>query len=240
MSSDEQRRLAALERTLVAAAERQAQRRRRRRRRAVVLAAVAAPLTLAAAGSMAATGFFASTDRQISALRDERLEADVQDTARIAGSAGKQVRDQAGSRTWLVGGHRITGFSAADGSFCFRFSGGAGGCLTKPGLSLASPVDVLIDNAPGTLHVYGLAMDGVTAISLRARGVTRRAVVNRNAFYLEANALGNRTGFTGTLIVRYRDGTTRLVPLRIGGHERRTAKLLPPLPGLVPVGDTAA
>ena len=43
-SSDEQLRLAALERTLVAAAERQAQRRRRRRRRAVILAAVAAPL----------------------------------------------------------------------------------------------------------------------------------------------------------------------------------------------------
>ena len=43
----------------------------------------------------------------------------------------------------------------------------------------------MIDNAPGTLHVYGLAMDGVTSISLRARGVTRRAVMGRNAFYLD-------------------------------------------------------
>ena len=164
MSSDEQLRLAALERTLVAAAERQAQRRRRRRRRAVVLAAVAAPLTLAAAGSVAATGFFASADRHLSALRDERLEASAHATTWIAGAAGKQPRDAGGRRTWLVGGHRVTGFTAADGSFCFRFAGGAGGCLAKPGLTLATPVDVMIDNAPGTLRVYGLAMDGVTAV----------------------------------------------------------------------------
>jgi hypothetical protein len=240
VSSDEQVRLAALERTLVAAAERQAQRRRRRRRRAVVLAAVAAPLTLAAAGSVAATGFFASTDRHLSALRDERLEASAHATTWIAGAAGKQPRDAEGRRTWLVGGHRVTGFTAADGSFCFRFAGGAGGCLAEPGLSLATPVTAMSDNAPGTLRVYGLAMDGVTAVSLRTRGVTRRAAMGRNAFYLEANALGNRKGFTGTLIVRYGDGTTRLVPLRIGGYERRTAKLPPRLPGLVPVGDTAA
>jgi hypothetical protein len=80
-------------------------------------------------------------------------------------------------------------------------------------------VDVLTDRA---LRVYGLAMDGVTAISLRARGTARPAVVARNAFYLQANSLGGRKGFAGTLIVRYRDGSTHQVPLRIGGYERRT------------------
>jgi hypothetical protein len=240
VSADEQRRLAALELTLVAAAERQAQRRRRSRRRAVVLAAVAAPLTLAAAGSVAATGFFASTDRNLSTLRDERLQTNSRSTAWVAAAAGKRPLDAGARRTWLVGGHRVTGFTAVDGSFCFRFAGGAGGCVAKPGLSRTTPVDVLTDNGPGTLRVYGLAMDGVTAISLRARGVTRPAIVARNAFYLEANSLGGRKGFAGTLIVRYRDGSTRQVPLRIGGYERRTPKLRPRLPGLVPVANTAA
>jgi hypothetical protein len=83
-------------------------------------------------------------------------------------------------------------------------------------------------------------MDGVSAVSLRARGVTRRAAVSRNACCLEANSLGSGKGFTGTLIVRFRNGTTRRVPLRIGGYERSTSNMLPRLPGLVPVGDTAA
>jgi hypothetical protein len=240
VSAEEQRRLAALERTLVAAAERQALRRRQRRRQAVVLAAVAAPLALAAAGSVAATGFFASTDRHLSVLRDERLQARAPDAGALAGAAGKRPRDQAGRRTWLVGGHRVNGFTARDGSFCFRFAGGTGGCLSTAGLSRESPVDVSSDNAPGTLRVYGLAMDGVTAISLHARGVTRRAAISRNAFYLEANSLGNGNGFAGTLIVHFRNGATRLIPLRIGGYARRTPRVVPRLPGLVPVGDTAA
>ncbi len=163
-------------------------------------------------------------DRHLSALRDERLEASAHATTWIAGAAGKQPRDAVGGRTWLVGGHRVTGFTAADGSFCFRCARGAGGCLAEPGLSLATPVTVMSDNAPGTLRVYGLAMDGITAVSLRARGVTRRAAMGRNAFYLGANALGSRKGFAGTLIVRYGGGTTRLVSLRIGGYERRTPK----------------
>src|SRR4051812_12385738 len=127
-----------------------------------------------------------------------------------------------------------------DPDVALGFAGGAGGYVAKPGLSRATPVEVMTDSAPGTLRVYRLAMDGVTAISLRARGVTRQAVVARNAFYLEANSLGNRKGFAAALIVRYRDGSTRQVPLRIGGYERRTPKLRPRLPGLVPVANTAA
>ena len=62
----EQLRLAVIERALIGAAERQAQERRRRRRRAIVLLALAAPLMLAVAGSVAATGFFSSVDRHLS------------------------------------------------------------------------------------------------------------------------------------------------------------------------------
>ncbi len=231
-------RLAALERTLVGAAAEQAGRLRRRRRRAVALAALAAPLALAAAGSVAATGFFAGVDRHLSSLRDERLETPPGVIAGMQGAAGARPRDAASGRTWLVAGQRVVGYTTRSGGFCFRFVELAGGCLARDTLSPARPLDVMTDNGPGEFRVYGLAADEVTAITLHARGVTRRVAMGRNAFFLDEPALGTRRSFDATLVVRLRDGTARTVPIRIGGPS--PAKRLPVLPGSLPVANTAA
>lgn len=240
MTSVEEQRLAALGRTLVRAAAEQAGRRRRRRRRTVVLAAVAAPLVLAAAGSMAAAGYLTSVDDHLSTLRDERLEVPAGAVAPMASAAGARPRSGMSGRSWLVAGRRVIGYETPGGLFCFRFVGYTGGCIAKGALSPDQPLDAMVDNGPGQFRVYGLAADGVVAVSVRVHGVTRRAAVARNAFFLAAPAFGNRRGFVATLIVRSRHGTTRTLPLRVGGFASSTIKRLPELPGSRPGANTAA
>lgn len=238
MSTDEAHRLATLEQTLVRAATRQMERRRVRRRRAVLLVALAAPLVLAAAASMAAGGLFSGgVDQQLSTLRDDRLIARSEPS--LSAVLGARPRDRASRRAWLIPGHRVTGYTTPGGSFCFRFAGLTGGCLPAGKLTAAEPIDASTDYGPRAFRIYGLAMDGVAAISLQARGVTRRVLMGRNAFYFEDNSLGGTRGFAGALVVRMRDGSTRHVPFRVGPPA--PPLLLPTtLPGFMPVGDTVA
>jgi hypothetical protein len=238
VSADDDR-LAALERALVGAAAVQALRLRRRRRRVVVLGAATAPLVLAAAGSVAATGLFsAGVDRHLAPLRDDRLRVRPAAVASVQSSAGEQPRDAAGNRAWTVAGRRVVGFTSRSGHFCFEFVGFTGGCVAPGQLTPEHPVAVSSDNQPGEFRVYGLAADEVTSLTLRARGVTRRVPLGRNAFFLDAPALGTRHGFSGTLVARLRDGTTRTVPISVGGFI--PAERLPALPGSLPVENAAA
>jgi hypothetical protein len=239
VSAGEAQRLAALERTLVQAAEQQARRRRVRRRRVVVLLVVAAPLTLAAAGSVAATGFFGSVDRHLSTLRDDRLQGRPGAVAQLATAAGAVSRDTRSVRSWPAAGQHIEGYTTQAGKFCFRFRALMGGCVRQGTLNVSHPVEAFTDNGPGLFRIYGLAIDGVTAVSVRVRGKTRRASVGRNAFFLSANALSAPHGVSGTVIVRFEDGTTHERYFRAGGYDL-TQKPTPKLPGGMPVGDTAA
>jgi hypothetical protein len=233
-------RLAALEGTLVAAAEEQAGRHRRRHRRAVVLMVIAAPLVLAAAGSVAATGlFFRGVDQNLSALRDERLLAPTAQAAKITSAVGARPRDRRSERSWRVGGRRVVGYTTPAGSFCFMFSGLGGGCLQAHVLGTATPVDATTVNGVGVLDVFGLATDSVTSIGVRVHGVTHRAAISHNAFLFES-ALGGKDTLALTLIVKFRDGTTRQVPMRADGATLPRFHPQPRLPGaLAPVGDTA-
>jgi hypothetical protein len=235
-------RLAALERTLVGAAARQAQRRRSRRRRVIAAFAVAAPLVLAAAGAVASTqGFFSGVDQQLSTLRDDRLVAHDTPSTRLFDALGALPRDQASRRSWLIAGRRVTGYTTPSGSFCFRFGPFTGGCIRPGELTPANPVAYTVDYGPKTFRVYGLAIDGVTAVSLRARGVTRRVLLVRNAVYIDDGSLGGLRPLTGTLIVHLRGGAVARMPIRASGGLRPTPeKVLPILPGAMPVGDTAA
>jgi hypothetical protein len=227
MSDGELARLDDLERTLVVAAEQQAQRRRVRRRRALAAGAVAVPLVLAATVSVAATGLSASIDQRLATLGDGGLGA----------SPAAAV---ANGRTWRVAGRRITGHTTAGGSFCFTFSGHSGGCVTGTSLSRANPIDPMLDYGPRTFRVYGLAMDGVTTVSVHARGITQRAAVARNAFFLEADALGGTRTLSATLIVRLRDGTTKRLPIRLHPFAWAAPHRLPNMPGYLPAENTAA
>lgn len=237
MSADESHRLAALELTLVRAAACQLERRRVRRRRAILLVALAAPLMLAAAASVAASGIFSGgVDQQLSTLRDDRLIARSDPAASAA--FGARPRDPASRRAWLIRGHRVSGYTTPGGSFCFAFAGLTGGCLPAGTLTAAVPIDLTTDYGPHTFRVYGLAMDGVASISLRARGVTRRVPMGRNAFYFDDGSLGGTREFSGTVVVRMRNGATRRIPFRVGVVA--VPRPLPNLTGLMPVEDTAA
>ncbi len=234
-------RLAALEVTLVAAAEAQARRHRRRRRRAIVLMAVAAPLVLVAAGSLAATGLFSrGVDQNLSALRDERLLAPTAQVAKITSALGARPRDRRSERSWRVGGRRVVGYTTPAGAFCFIFTGLGGGCLQAHVLGTATPLDASANNGVGVLAIYGLATDTVTSIGVRLHGVTHRAAMSHNAFLFESDSLGSKDSLALTLIVRFRDGTTRQVPMRADGATLPRLHPQPRLPGaLAPIGDTA-
>lgn len=241
MTRGEVSRLAKLERTLVGAAGREAQRRRTRRRRVILLCAVAAPLALAAIASIAATrGYLGGVDQQFGALRDDRLIPRLGPSAQLTGELGARPRDRSSQRAWIVSGQRVVGYTTPGGSFCYVFGSLTGGCLQPGQLTSATPVSPTVEYGPRTFRIYGLAMDGVTSISLRARGATWRGNLVRNAFYLQANALGGTGILTGTLIVRLHGGAIVRVPVRARGGLRPARAFLPILPGVLPAGDTAA
>jgi hypothetical protein len=234
-------RLATLERTLVGAAARLAQRRKRRRRRALLLVALAVPLALAAAASVAATGtFFGGMDLQLATLRDERLAARPAEFTKLSRAVRALPRDRASERAWLVAGHRVVGYTAANGSFCYRFGELTAGCLHPGVLTSDNPLAATTDYGPATFRVYGIAADDVAGVSLQGRGMTVHAIVTRNAFFLERKSFGGTRGLSATLIARMRDGTTRHVPLRIGAIEHSGWKSSPRLPGGIPGANTAA
>jgi hypothetical protein len=240
VSDGELPRLAALEQTLVAAAGRQAQRRRFRRRRLIVALALAAPLTLAAASVASTQGLFGGVDEQLSALRDDRLLSPEAASPGFFDSLGALPRDRASRRSWLIGGQHVTGYLAASGAFCFRFGPLTGGCIAPGELTAASPVSYTVDYGPSAFHVYGLAYDGVTRISLRTHGGTRPVLLAHNAFYLDDPALAGVHRLTAMLIVHLRGGAVRHLPIHMSGGLRPTDKALPLLPGVLPAGDTAA
>ena len=103
----------------------------------------------------------------------------------------------------------MTGYTTPGGNFCFRFGPLTGGCVHPGELNASNPVAYTVDYGPKTFRVYGLAIDGVTSVSLRARGVTRRVLLVRNAVYIDDASLGGSGRFTGTLIVHLRGGAGR-------------------------------
>ena len=241
MRGGEVARLAQLERTLVAAASRQVQRRRFRRRRHVVMLAVAAPLVLAVAGSVASTqGFFGGVDQQLSALRDDRLVSPTAPRARLFDALGALPRDQESSRSWLVAGRRVTGYTTRGGSFCFRFGPFTGGCINPGELSSASPVAVTLDYGPDDVPRLRPCLRRRDGDRAAAGGVTRPRAPGRNAVYLEDDSLGGIRGFSGTLVVHLRGGGVTRLPLRSAGGLRPSKKFLPIFPGIMPAGNTAA
>jgi hypothetical protein len=239
--SGETDRLAMLEATLVGAAAVQAGRRRRRRRRRVILAAVVAPLVLVAAGSVARTGTFRGVDHNLSVLRDDRLASPDGSAARIAGSVGARPRDRESERSWRVGTQRVIGYTTPSGTFCYRFVTLGAGCLSRATLTHAQPLNPTVDHLNGRIRIYGFATDDVTGVSVQAPGLTRRAAMGRNAFYLQMNSLGGGRGFTLTLRAHLRDGGIRRMRVWVAAMDTPLPQALPPLPGaLTPVEDTAA
>jgi hypothetical protein len=165
----------------------------------------AGTLQLAAAGDPA----LASTD-----------PGDSDDVAKLVYATGVAASDTAAApQTWRVGDRSVLGYTAADGRFCFEFRSLGGGCLQPGVLTDELPVDLTTDYGPGTFHAYGLALDGVTAVSVSVGGTSRPAAFAHNSFYFSDDALGGTAGITGQVVATMSDGTTRTLPFKVGSME---------------------
>ena len=191
---------------------------------ALALIAGTGGAVLATASSSADDAVAAGTGAlQISAMRDPALAAtdpsDADAVARLVRAAGMPPAPGGAAQTWTVGGHAVLGYATAGGSFCFAFTGGAGGCLQPGTLTPERPLEVMTDYGPGTFNVYGLALDGVTAVTVRIGGTPRPAAFAHNSFAYSDPGLGRTAGIDGELIATMGDGTTRAQPFHVGSLE---------------------
>lgn len=191
---------------------------------ALALIAGTSGALLATASSSAGDAVPVGTgELQISAMRDPALAAtdpsDADAVARLARVAGLPPAPGRAAQTWTVGGHDVLAYATAGGTFCFAFTGGAGGCLHPGTLTYERPLEVMTDYGPGTFNVYGLALDGVTAVTVRLGGTPRPAAFAHNSFTYSDPGLGGTAGVDGEVIATMGDGTTRAVPFRVGSLE---------------------
>ena len=190
---------------------------------ALVAVAAAGGAVLATASPARDAGVAGAGEVQIAAMRDPALAvtepSGADAVAELAAVTGVPPAGGATARTWRVGGHGVLGYTSAGGSFCFAFSGGAGGCLQPGSLSDEKPLDVITDHGPGTFNVYGVALDGVTAVAVRVGGVSRPAALAHNAFMFSDPSFGGAAALDGEVIATMSDGAIRAVPFRIGALE---------------------
>jgi hypothetical protein len=152
-------------------------------------------------------------DLQIAAVTDPALtsssQADGDAAAQLSVAAGVAAGTQAAPQVWTVGGQSVLGYTAGDGRFCFEFRQLAGGCLAAGTLTDAHPLDITLDHGPSTFHLYGIALDGVTAVTVHVGTATHEAQFAHNAFFVSDDALGATTASTAEIVATMSDGTTR-------------------------------
>jgi hypothetical protein len=153
----------------------------------------------------------ATTDASLTS----RGPADGAAAGAFAQAAGVPIAGGA-PQAWEVGGQRVLGYTAADGRFCFAFRGLTGGCLAAGTLSDAEPLDITTDYGPGTFHAYGIALDGVTAVSVHVGALERTAAFAHNAFFFSDAALGGTAGISGELVATMSDGSARTQRFGVG------------------------
>jgi hypothetical protein len=162
-------------------------------------------------------------DLGITAVTDPGLTssnpADGDAASRLSQAAGAAAGTRAEPQVWSVGGRTVLGYTSADGRFCFEFRQLTGGCLAAGTLTDAQPLDISMDHGPSTFRVYGIALDGVTGVTLHVGSTTREADFAHNAFSLSDDALGATTEATAELVATMSDGTTRTQTFPISSLE---------------------
>ena len=152
-------------------------------------------------------------DLQIAAVTDPALtsssQADGDAAAQLSVAAGVAAGTQAAPQAWTVGGQAVLGYTAGDGRFCFEFRRLTGGCLAAGTLTDAQPLDITLDHGPTTFHLYGIALDGVTGVTVHVGATTREADFAHNAFFVSDDALGATTATTAEVVATMSDGTKR-------------------------------
>jgi hypothetical protein len=145
--------------------------------------------------------------------------ADGQAAAQFSVATGVAAGTKAAPQVWSVGGHSVLGYTSADGRFCFEFRQLTGGCLAAGTLTDAQPLDITIDHGPSTFRVYGIALDGVTGVTLHVGTATREADFAHNSFAVSDDALGATNEAAGEVVATMSDGTTRTQSFPISSLE---------------------
>jgi hypothetical protein len=158
---------------------------------------------------------------QLAAVDDPALtSSDPSDNdalAKLVYATGVAASDPAAApQTWAVGESSVLGYTASGGRFCFEFRSLVGGCLEPGTLTDSQPIDVTVDYGPGIFHLYGLVLDGVTAVSVDVAGSSRPAAFAHNAFYFSDDRLGGSDEIRGAVVATMSDGTTRAAPFHVG------------------------
>jgi hypothetical protein len=186
---------------------------------AAALLAGAGGATLATAPSLAGDAPGTAGALQISAAGDPALASSdpavERAAARLATATGEPATDATTAQTWTVGGRSVLGYTAAGGGFCYEFRRLAGGCLQPGVLTDAQPIDVTTGYGPGTFQIFGLALDGVTAVSISAGGSSWQAAFAHNSFLFADDELGGTAALSGSVIATMSDGTTRTTPFSV-------------------------
>lgn len=153
----------------------------------------------------------APADLQVTAVNDSALTSSDPDDeiAKLVTATGLPASATSTTQTWKVGAYSVLGYTAANGRFCFEFRKLTGGCLGAGVLTAERPLDITTDYGPSEFNVYGLALDGVTAVSVQIDGTSRPADFAHNAFVFSDAALGGTEGISGTVSATMSDGTTR-------------------------------
>jgi hypothetical protein len=171
----------------------------------------------------------ATADLHVAATADPVLAsgdpAAGETAAKLAAAAGLSPAANTPTQTWKVGGRTVLGYVTAGGTFCFEFVGGAGGCLQPGVLTDEAPLDITTDYGPGTFNAYGLALDGVTAVTVRVGGSSHAAAFANNAFTFSDPSLGGSDGIAGEAIATMSDGSTRTVPFHVGAIDEQPVRL---------------
>jgi hypothetical protein len=195
---------------------------------AALVAGVGGVALATAASSASDDGGAAAGTLQLAAVGDPTLAStdpsDSDDAAKLVYATGVAASDAAAApQTWKVGDRSVLGYDASGGRFCFEFRSLGGGCLQPGVLTDELPVDLTTDYGPGTFRAYGLALDGVTAVSVSVGGSSRPAAFAHNAFYFSDDALGGTAGIAGEVVATMSDGTTRKVPFHVDSMENMLA-----------------
>ncbi len=128
-----------------------------------------------------------SVDDHLSTLRDERLEVPAGAVAPMASAAGARPRSGMSGRSWLVAGRRVIGYDDPRRALLLPLRR-LHGRLHREARALAatSRSTPWSTTGPASSASTASPTDGVVAVSVRVHGVTRRAAVGRNAFFLAA------------------------------------------------------
>jgi hypothetical protein len=163
----------------------------------------------------------APADLRVTAVNDSALAAvdPGDEIAKLVSATGVPASATSTTQTWKVGDYSVLGYTAANGRFCFEFRKLTGGCLGAGVLTDERPLDITTDYGPSAFNVYGLALDGVTAVSVQVDGTSRPAAFAHNAFIFSDGALGGTGGISGTVSATMNDGTTRTEAFHISPVE---------------------